>query len=68
MKDTTYQTDATDDIDVIVEALMRNPENVDDIKTLLRQKISAPGKVRVLSADKKGPDADPDEFWDNFPV
>ena len=68
MKDATALSSTTDDIDIIVDALMRNPENADDIKTLLRQKIKEPGKVRVIAAEKKVADSEPDDFWDNFPV
>lgn len=68
MKDSIAQDHAADDIDIIVDALMRNPENADDIKTLLRQKMGSPSKVRVLSAGKKEQASEPDEFWDNFPV
>lgn len=71
MKDATALINATDDIDIIVDALMRNPENADDIKTLLRQKLREPSKLRVLAAQKAikpEPASDPDEFWDNFPV
>ncbi len=71
MKDATALDNTTDDIDIIVDALMRNPENADDIKSLLRQKLREPNKLRVLAADKRSkaePASDPDEFWDNFPV
>lgn len=68
MKDATALVNDTDDIDIIVDALMRNPENADDIKTLLRQKLRAPDAVRVLKAEARQPEEEPEEFWDNLPV
>lgn len=69
MKDLTASTGNHDDIDVIVDALLKNPESADDIKTLLRQKILAPRKVRVLKAKvERAKVIEQDEFWENFPV
>ena len=69
MKDLNSTTGDRDDIDVIVEALMRNPENAEDIKSLLRQKLQTPAKVRVLNASKPKPvQVEQEDFWDNFPI
>lgn len=59
----------SDDIDRIVDALLANPANAGDIKTILRSKLGAPDIVHVVHAAPRTQDADDvEDFWDNVPV
>lgn len=59
-----------DDVDRIVAALIRDPSRADDIKDVLRQKLTAPDTVRVALPTRynRSTEDDLDELWDNVPV
>ncbi|MDJ1007292.1 MAG: hypothetical protein QNJ13_05645 [Paracoccaceae bacterium] len=69
LKDIVEPEATRDDIDRIVDALLENPTRAGDIKTLLRQKMTAPEVVRVARAvAAERPNDDVEDFWDNVPV
>lgn len=72
MKDNVEPDRCSDDIDRIVDALLENPDRVSDIKTLLRNKMTAPETVRVVNpvavSSTVEDDGDVDDLWDNVPV
>lgn len=71
LKDIVEPDHTPDDIDRIVDALLESPDRADDLKTLLRRKMTSPEVVHVMRALRAEPpaeDADTDEFWDNVPV
>lgn len=60
-----------DDIDRIVDALLKYPERSSDLKALLRSKIAAPNSIHVARAvAQPAPTGEDDSegFWDNVPV
>ena len=72
LKDNVEPGNGRDDIDRIVDALLANPDQISDIKTLLRHKLSAPETVHVARPAAVPVPADlaedVDDFWDNVPV
>lgn len=60
----------SDDIDRIVDVILDDPRRVDDMKRLLRTKMSAPDDVSVLpnTAPVASRAVEPDDMWDNVPV
>ncbi|MDJ1016977.1 MAG: hypothetical protein QNJ35_10730 [Paracoccaceae bacterium] len=65
--------EARDDVDVIIDTLLAEPERAEDLKTMLRHKMAAPEVVAVAHAkpvSKPDIDAqdDVEDLWDNVPV
>lgn len=68
------QPHSQDEVDEIVDALVADPTRANDVKAILRHKISAPDIVRMV-APKTGSaraaiteeDLD-DDIWDNVPI
>lgn len=60
----------SDDIDRIVDVILEDPQRVDDMKRLLRTKMSAPDDVSVMPqvAPVRARTVEPDDLWDNVPV
>ncbi len=72
MKDALIdKTPHPDDIDALVEDLLRNPERAEAVKASLRDKMGS-GEVVELRAPKAPPAAieadDVDDFWENVPI
>ena len=59
-----------DDIDRIVAALIADPARADDMKALLRQKLSASHRPTEAGVDRGGAhdSRDVEDMWDNLPV
>lgn len=61
-----------DDIDVIVDRILSNPDRADELKTALRQSLrgTAHRRVAARSPSRIGESArhESESFWDNVPV
>lgn len=76
MKDLPHPERERDDVDHLIDALVADPGSAEDVKTLLRHKMAAPGVVAVAPSTLKKPceataaeaDEDVDELWDNVPI
>jgi len=70
----TNQPHSKDEVDEIVDALVADPTCANDVKAILRHKISAPDIVRMV-APKAGiakvaitDEELDDDIWDNLPI
>ena len=66
------RVEATDEVDTLVDALMKDPSKVEDVKAALRR-ISEPHVVDLRTAQPPRPldrtdDDDSGDMWDNVPV
>ena len=63
-----------DDVDVIIDTLLAEPERAEDLKTMLRHKMAAPevGAVAHAKPVAAPPEIDTqddvEDLWDNVPV
>jgi len=65
--------EATDDVDHLVDELMKDPSRAEDIKAVLKQRISKPQPVNFKTEPASirsfvGDDNEEDDLWDNVPV
>ena len=74
MKKYEKQPHNQDEVDEIVDALVADPTRANDVKAILRHKISAPDIVRMVApktANVKAAVTDEDlddDIWDNVPI
>jgi len=74
MKEYMKQPHSQDEVDEIVDALVADPTRADDVKAMLRHKISAPDIVRMvapkvgIAKDAVTDEESDDDIWDNLPV
>ena len=74
MKKYEKQPHNQDEVDEIVDALVADPTRANDVKAILRHKISAPDIVRMVApkaANAKSVVTDEDlddDIWDNVPI
>lgn len=70
MKDLVDISDGPDAIDHLVDLLLKDPSRADAIKSAFRHKLydesSAP--IPMVRASRRLPEAEADEFWENFPI
>ncbi|MXQ06772.1 hypothetical protein GQ651_02820 [Alphaproteobacteria bacterium GH1-50] len=73
MKDLPATYGDRDDVDHLIDRLLADPGTVEDVKTLLRHKMSAPDVIAVapvcarsLQADRA--EEDVEDMWDNVPI
>jgi hypothetical protein len=74
MKKYMKQPHSKDEVDEIVDALVADPTRANDVKAILRHKISAPDIVRMVAPKSRiakvavtDEEAD-DDIWDNLPI
>ncbi len=65
--------EATDDVDALVDTLVRDPSKADDVKAVLKSRILKPQPVNLKSEPAVAKanfedDQDDDDLWDNVPV
>lgn len=70
MKDLTGNMLDTDYVERLIDQVVADPTRVDDVKTLLRHKMTGSEPLSVVSSEV--PEAysamDVDDLWDNVPV
>lgn len=67
MKDFATREDI--DIDELLETVIADPSRADEVKTLLRRRLSPRPSLALVDPAAVAEDGpDPDEYWDNMPV
>lgn len=70
MKQATQLALREDDVDMLVDTLLAEPDRADDIKNMLRRRLGVEGRAQPrspLSLVSTKTD-EIDEMWDNVPV
>ncbi len=67
------RVEAADDVDALVDTLIRDPSKADDIKAVLKKRISRPQLIDITAEESVLPsssddDDDEGDMWDNVPV
>ena len=61
-----------DFVDRLIDQVVADPKRVDDVKTLLRHKMSEPDALNLVDRTVPAPavdqDEDVDDLWDNVPI
>ena len=73
MKDLADTYADRDDVDHLIDRLLADPGTADDVKTLLRHKMSAPDVVAVAPVTSRrtrqtDTEDDLEDMWDNLPI
>ena len=73
MKDLAATYGDRDDVDHLIDRLLADPGTADDVKTLLRHKMSSPDVIAVAPmttrrAEQADMQEDLEDMWDNLPI